>query len=223
MSYPVFGLDEDGKIVVDGDNLIDGFLTPAPDHDSEYDPDTVSSNDPVVIYNIYQDNTDLLQSLDDNAQLLQSIDDGISLLAAQSVYTTGYLSTSALDTFDRVVSGLDYRYYVAYRYDADSYNSILYLSNKMDLSGSSFTLSDALQVQLYRVRVGTTSTYTYHYTVSQAGDISLSIAGNPIYYTNCLVGYPLLGDLPAPSHYPVWQLVLFVLLLMIVFFKLRKR
>lgn len=169
---------------------------------------TVSSNEPyVVVVSDYQDILDSLAVLEDQ----------IAVLAADTVYTQGYLSSSSLDLLDRVVSGGSYDYYVAYRYDSDTYNTRLYLSDDMELDGAGrLYLYDAVLVNSYRVRVGSTgSVYRYYYAFSQAGDVSFSMTDNYFYYTNCVEGYPILGDLRSPSY--DWNYVWLFIGLVVIF------
>lgn len=195
--YPIYKLDADG-------NIVQATSIPAE-----------NGSAPVVVYS--NDNSGLEAPLN-------AMQEDVAFLAAQQASNAGYLSTSALDTFDRVVEGYDYDYYCAYRYDSDTYNSMMYMSDKMTLSGTVVHMKDAVQVKLYRTyHSGSNYYYTYHYQISNAGDVDINLGSNLMYYTNCKTGYPILGHVPAPNHYPAWVTLFVLLLAFLLFFVFRRR
>lgn len=145
----------------------------------EEDPiDTVSSGDaaPEVVVNNSA-----------SEALLMTISEDVQYLVEASV--DGYLSTSIVDVFDRVVDSHDYNYYVAFR-GSDSSEGYLYLSNYC--SGN--TLTDCLVVHMYRASSGENYSYDYYYQVSYDDSESFNFGNNAMYYTNVVSGYPELGD-----------------------------
>lgn len=106
--------------------------------------------------------------------------------------TSSYLSTTQLDLFDRILSGGDYRYYIAYRTGSDTYGAVLYACNDVNVSGNSVQLVNPMQFQLYRTYSG--STYYYYYTHTQLSSDSVTLNNSILYYTNIFDGYPLLAS-----------------------------
>lgn len=199
--FPMYGLDPSGNVVqygsIDPDtkevSVIPGMEDVIP---------SVSSGDALGT----PDNPATVQvtGTPDYSEGLSAMQDDVAFLAAQQASSAGYLSSSALDTFDRVLEGYDYDYYCAYRYDDDQYNSIMYLSNGISWNGNTVTLEDALKVQLWRYRTSSNYSYQYYYSATPAGDTDITLANNLMYYTNTRTGYPVLGGVPAPSRYPPW-------------------
>lgn len=207
--YPTFSLDENGHIVSDlpevygtvsGGDAAAGYDFPDPDPFPDEVPEGLQL---------------------EGTPLLLDIQEDIARIVNAQASTVGYLSTSALDTFDRVVSGYGYDYYCAFRTDSDSYNATMYLSNNLQDSGNGFVLEDSVMVRLYRTYNSTTREYQYYYSVAGAGDVSINLGTNLMYYTNCREGYPILGDTPAPGHYPDSMLVLILVGVIIVFLLIR--
>ncbi len=154
---------------------------------------------------------------------LDGIQSDVSYLAAQQASASGYLSSSAVDVFDRVVNQYEYDYYCAYRYDNDSYNSMLYLADHCSVNGRTVTLEDALQVRLYRQYAsGGSYNYYYYYTVQEVGDTDISLGTNLMYYTNCVDGYPSLGNVPRRGNYPAAVVLIVAAVLFAVFFAFRR-
>ena len=196
---PMYGLDQDGNVVQTGTiNEETKEITTFSD---------VSSGDAAPARGTV-DNPVIVQPVDtpDYSEGIQAMQDDVSFLAAQQASSAGYLSSSALDTFDRVLEGYNYDYYCAYRYDDDQYNSIMYLSNDISWNGNTVTLEDALKVQLWRYRTSSSYSYQYYYSATPAGDTDITLSNNLMYYTNTKTGYPVLGGVPAPSRYPPWML-----------------
>lgn len=223
MGYPIFSVDENGQLVESGmvsdDNgELNSVLqnTESVESDSFEDEsvlefDSVSGNDAVPVTYTY------------DSPALVELQSDVAYLASETASSSGYLSSSALDVFDRVVESLDYNYYCAFRYDNDSYNAVLFLSDKISRNGSVVSLSDAKKVQLYRVASGSGYNYSYYYSVIDVGDVDIQLGDNLMYYTNCLVGYPALGSLTAPGHYPAWIPLVLLVGLVIAFFTFKRR
>lgn len=231
MEYPVFELNESGEIVpaptatpepsvepVSGDDVAASVTgDTAVSSEVASGSDTTASGNVVYVEN--PETSEAVSVLSDSIATLQS---DVTYLANAQASTAGYLSSTALDTFDRVLQQYDFDYYCAFRNGTDSYNSVLYLSDRMELEGDTLILYDVTQVQLYRTSSGSSYSYEYYYSVSSAGDVSVALGNDLMYYTNCAVGYPALGELPAPTKYPGWFTVMFVLLLAICFFSMRR-
>lgn len=230
--YPSFSVGEDGLILQDGSD-VNGVIDPpssSPDPSSLHgtvssgDLLTGSGNSVVPPLATGSGNSAVPPSWD--SSVLLDIQEDLERIVNEQASTSGYLSSSALDVFDRVVSGYDYDYYCAFRYDDDNYNAIMYLSDFLSRSGSSVVLSDALCVRLYRTYSSSSRVYSYYYAISRPGDVSISLSGNRMYYTNCSVGYPVLGSSPAPGRYPGWLVPLcatFFVCAMILFFRRNRK
>lgn len=225
----IFGITDDGSAeLLENDKLSESdMVNDGSDHVSESILDDQDPADQLPEEDAAQQDEKGETILEDNqnnyngdlsvsAPLLVDIQEDIARIVQAQASTEGYLSTSALDVFDRVVEGYNYSYYCAFRYDNDSYNAIMYMADKISSSGSSVVLQDAVSVRLYRVYNSSTRVYTYHYLKSDAGDVSVSLADGLMYYTNCDAGYPTLGSVSAPSKYPSWA----VLLCGVIFFAL---
>lgn len=230
MEYPTFYLDENGNIVSD----IDDMDNPEENSDlTELHPDlpmgTVSGNNTYYIYQLPLQDEDpalveaQLKNLEENNAALADISDNLERILQEQASSAGYLSSSALDTFDRVVQGYNYDYYIAFRYDSDSYNAVMYLADKITPSGTNIVLQDALSVRLYRIYNSSTRVYTYHYTIDNPGDVSVNLSGNLMYYTNCTEGYPTLGQQSAPGHYPGWFIPLLSMIVIVALISLVRR
>lgn len=216
--FPTFSLDDNGRIVSDmpetygtvsGGDALSGYdFSESSSAPGDQDADQIVDQDHLQ--------HDLLSS-----PLLMDIQEDIARIVNAQASTVGYLSSSALDTFDRVVSGFGYDYYCAFRTDSDSYNATMYLADKCRDSGNSFVLEDSLMVRLYRTYNNSAREYQYHYSVTSVGDVSISLGSNLMYYTNCREGYPILGNTSAPGHYPDSSLVLILMGLIVVFLLIR--
>lgn len=139
----------------------------------------------------------------DNTVYVQMLE-SMQLLADSS--QQGYLSSSIVNVFDRLVDNGSYRYYVAYRANYEDSNSgFLYLSNK--LNGSQ--LEECQVIHMYRVSTGNTYEYTYHYDISYDDAEWFNLGNGGLYYTNIAPGYPSLGS-PVQSKMYSWLPVLVV-------------
>lgn len=160
-----------------------------------------------------------------DALSILSEDVAVAILAASPA--GGSMASSTIDIFDRVVSGLpaDYKY-IAFRTDADnSYNAVLYYGDDYDISDNLiiFDTASALTVQ----RSSSSYNSEIYYRSSEVSDLSVSFnqSGSTIYYTNAVVGYPLLGGKAAPkamSFYCV-PILIGVLVFVVLFELLLKR
>ena len=135
-----------------------------------------------------------VDSVLDNVQIMQA------LLA--STPASGSLSSSTIDYFDRLVSGLPSDYaYVAYRNDADdSYAGTIIYGGDYDVSGDSIVFGEgAKAVDVYR-RGGSGYQNYITYDTSDASDsvVTVSDSGTILYYTNAFEGYPVLGNYYRP-------------------------
>lgn len=155
------------------------------------DPDILPSESPYPVIlqpGVSQESFDELA--EQTGELAQLFDE----LAAQVVATQGYFNSNVLEILDRVVIGAAQGYYLAYRYDEDSYNAYLYMCYDYELSGSTLTMYDTTFVQVYRHRVTTASSWQYLYSVSEVGDVEVDMGQYAMSYTNMLPSHPTLGD-----------------------------
>lgn len=120
---------------------------------------------------------------------LYSIQNDVQVLADSTIQ--GYLSTSIVSVFDRLVDNGNYRYYVAFRgLNEDSNAGTLYLSNEC----SNNQLSNCQVIKMYRVYTGQNYEYNYYYDVSYDDVESFNFGNGALYYTNISTGYPSLGS-----------------------------
>lgn len=229
--YPVFSLSPDGEIIsatpepaeTDNPDMLLGDVSPTP---APYAVE-VNPGDYMVIPGTDGNPTVIMQQspadnpLDAYADQLDAIQSDIAYLASVQASNYGYLGAQALDTFDRVVQQQTYRYYCAFRESSDSYNGVLYLSDHVSRSGSTVTMEDVVQVRVYRTY--SNNTYYYYYSSASAGDVSVNLSGNLMYYTNMVDNYPTLGGISAPYHYPTWVIPVLFVGLLAAFFAWRKR
>ena len=117
---------------------------------------------------------------------------------ASSNPTSGTLSSTTLDYFDRVVQGLPRGYgYIAYKSsDSDSYAGSLIYGKDYEVNGNSIVFGEgAVELALSR---STTSSYSYYlsynYTEADNYSVSLPSDGTTLYYTNLVSGRPTLGS-----------------------------
>lgn len=139
-----------------------------------------------------------------DSPMMYTIAEGVQTLADSSVQ--GYLSSSIVSVFDRLVDNGNYRYYVAYRANYEDNNSgYLYLSNKVNGT----QLEDCQVIHMYRVNTGNNYEYTYHYDVYYDDAEWFNLGNGGLYYTNIAAGYPSLGS-PVQSKMYSWLPVLVV-------------
>lgn len=120
-----------------------------------------------------------------------------------SAPASGSLSSSTLDYFDRLVSGLpDDFVYVAYRNDNnDSYAGTIIYGDDYDLSGGDTVVfgDGAVSVDVSRISSSGYNNYIT-YDTSDASDSVITVvdSGTILYYTNAFDGYPVLGGYERP-------------------------
>lgn len=144
------------------------------------------------------DSVDLTGS---NTSVLVVSDEAVAALAASSP-ASGSLSSSTIDYFDRLVSGLPSDYtYVAYRNDSDdSYAGTIIYGENADVSGNTIVFGkDAVEIDVSRSSGSSYSSYI-SYATSDATDaiVTITSSGTILYYTNALEGYPVLGGYREP-------------------------
>ncbi len=197
MEYPNFTVDENGNIVssqpeASGSAVLAPPEDPVDGIESDLFDDLNSSSDTVS-------SGDSIPSPIDYTDSFSSLEEPLAYLAAEQASSSGYLSASCLDAFDRVVEAWASPYYCAFRNSSDSYNGVLYIAKKADVNGSVISFKDAVRVELYRTQSGGNYNYQYYYSKSSAGDVEVSLGNNLMYYTNCVEGYPLLAGVQNPS------------------------
>lgn len=186
-----------------GDDLADTETGEGETGEVESDvPGTVSGGDSVGDSGSVLDNV-----------MLMSIAEDVQLLADAS--TEGYLSSSIVAVFDRVVDKMDYKYYCAFR-AGDSSDGYLYLSN--NINGS--TLNACNVVHMYRTYTDGVG-YQYFYDVSYDDTETFNLGNGAMYYTNIVSGYPALGS-PVETHISVW-LPIFAVLTLVCGFMIRRK
>ena len=130
----------------------------------------------------------------------------IQMMQAQALLASspaaGSLSSSTIDYFDRLVSGLPSDYiYVAYRNDSDdSYAGTIVYGDDYDISQDSIVFGEgAVQIDVSR-RSGSGYQNYINYDSSDASGsvITPHIDGNVLFYTNAFTGYPILGGSTRP-------------------------
>lgn len=223
MSYPVFDVDENGNIVSsDPSTEVPASMSPsdAPVDGIESDlfgqltgsSDTVSSGD--------------VYPLPDYSESFTSLEESLAYLASEQASASGYLSTSCLDAFDRVVEGYSNPYYCAFRNSSDTYNGVLYIADRVTVNGNKILMQDAFKVELYRQQSGGNYNYQYFYSRSSVGDVEIDVSGNLMYYTNCVEGYPLLAGIQSPEvkmSNSFWSIGVCLVIGIIAYFAIRHR
>lgn len=225
--YPVFSMGPDGTIVSDDET--EGSDGGPSDPSETLPPYSVEvapgewlvipggNGSPTVIMQ-QQEASDPLAQYADSIEAIQS---DIAYLASVQASNYGYLGTQALDAFDRVAEQNAYRYYCAFRESSDAYNGVMYMSDHVEVSGSTVTFKDSVQVRVYRTYVS--NTYYYYYSRGSAGDVQVNFSGNLMYYTNAVEGYPCLGGISVPYKYPSWVMPVILSVLLAAFFAWRSR
>lgn len=140
---------------------------------------------------------DLADLSDTDTGIMLLSDEGIAALAINAP-AAGSLNSSTIDYFDRLVDGLPSDYiYVAYRYsEDDAYAGTIIYGEDYDTNEYSIVFGEgAVQIDVSRV-TGTGYASYIQYEKFDASDsvVSLSQSGNILYYTNAMVGYPILGS-----------------------------
>lgn len=120
---------------------------------------------------------------------LYAIRSDVQVLADSTIQ--GYLNSSIVSVFDRLVDNGNYRYYVAFRgVNEDSNAGTLYLSN--ECNGNQ--LNNCQVIRMYRVYTGQNYEYNYYYEVSYDDTEYFNFGNGALYYTNISTGYPSLGS-----------------------------
>lgn len=137
----------------------------------------------------------------------ESTDSGVmvasdTLVAALSASTpaAGSLSSSTLDFFDRLASGLPTdTVYVAFRNDtSDSYAGTIIYSDDYSVSGDTVTFRTATRIDVSRESSSYSSYIQYESENVTDESITLSQTGQILYYTDAVDGYPVLGGYREP-------------------------
>ena len=131
-----------------------------------------------------------------------------------STPASGSLSSSTIDYFDRLVSGLPSDYvYVAYRNDSDdSYAGTIIYGDDYDVSGDSIVFGEgAKAVDVSRYSGSGYQNYI-SYDTSDATDTVVTVydSGTVLYYTNAIDGYPVLGGYERPVGFSALLAVVLV-------------
>lgn len=147
-----------------------------------------------------------------NVGLLDSGDAGVAVVLEENVTAAilaatpagGSIGSSTLDYFDRVVSGLPSdAAYIAYRTNTDdSYDAVLYYGDDYRISDNVIIFENAVELEVDRVSSSGYNNETNYY-FTEVSDVSLTFsqAGPVIYYTNAVVGYPVLGGYEVQKGY----------------------
>lgn len=118
----------------------------------------------------------------------------------------GYLSSSIVSVFDRLVDNGEYKYYVAFRgVNEDSNAGTLYLSN--ECSGNQ--LNNCQVIKMYRTYTGQNYEYNYHYDIGYDDMEYFNFGNGALYYTNIATGYPALGS-PKTDRILSWMPIMAV-------------
>lgn len=114
----------------------------------------------------------------------------------------GGLSSSTLDYFDRLVSGLPSNYgYVAFRNDSDdTYSGTLVYGKNFDYSDGVVLFGEgSVQIDVSRYSSAGYNNYIQYDTTAVSDvPVRLTSSGTVLYYTNATEGYPILGGLARP-------------------------
>lgn len=166
---------------------------------------TVSGGDssPTVLYN-------------DNTEEIALLSEAVELLAENSTSVTGTINTTVLELMDRIVDDYPSHYrYAGFRTDTDdSYASTLYIAKKAAVNGSTVTFSeDCIAINFNRYQQTGYSSYIY-YSVTETPNAVLDINSQSIVYTNCIEGYPTLGN-KTPVSYDWLYITLLIAILII--------
>lgn len=187
MEYSLFEVNEDGDVVLMGAESTDSVS----DGDSA---DTISSGDTLSVEAEDKAQEDL--SSDDTSGVPVVLSDEVTAALLSLDAAEGSLSSSTLDYFDRVVSGLPDDYiYVAYRTSSnESYSGVLYYGEHVLINGNTLTFKDGVALEVVRTSSSYSSSYiTYTSSDASGTSLSLSQSGSVLYYSNAFEGYPVLG------------------------------
>ena len=171
--------------------------------------DNPTSGDPVSDTEISSEIQGTDDSFSGSSGLLGPLDD-VSEQLAQALLASspasGSLSSSTIDYFDRLVSGLPEDYvYVAYRNDSDdSYAGTILYGDDYDLSGGDTIVfgADSVCVNVSRISHGGYNNYiTYDTTDASGSVVTVVYSGTVLYYTNAFEGYTVIGGDERPVEF----------------------
>lgn len=178
--------------------------------DDSIPADNSDSGDPVSDTEISEETQGADDTLSGASGLLGPLDAVSEQQLAQALLASspasGSLSSSTIDYFDRLVSGLPKDYvYVAYRNDRDdSYAGTILYGDDYDLSGGDTIVfgADAVSVDVSRISQGGYNNYiTYDSSDASGSVVTVVDSGTVLYYTNAFEGYPLLGGYERPVEF----------------------
>ena len=169
-----------------------------------------ASGDPLSDTEISEETQGTDVSFDSGSGILGSLDAVSEQQLAQALLASspasGSLSSSTIDYFDRLVSGLPEDFvYVAYRNDTDdSYAGTIIYGDDYDLSGGDTIVfgADAVSVDVSRISQGGYNNYITYDTSDASGSVVTVVdSGTVLYYTNAFEGYPVLGGYERPVEF----------------------
>ena len=178
--------------------------------DDSIPADNSASGDPVSDTEISEETQGTDDTLSGASGLLGPLDAVSEQQLAQALLASspasGSLSSSTIDYFDRLVSGLpEDCVYVAYRNDSDdSYAGTIIYGDDYDLSGGDTIVfgSDAVSVDVSRISQGGYNNYITYDTSDASGSVVTVVdSGTVLYYTNAFEGYPVLGGYERPVEF----------------------
>lgn len=179
-------------------------------------PDVLVSPEPSLDFD------GLFKFTDDMSLMSQNFEE----LAAGIVATQGYMNTNVIDMLDRVVAVSKQPYYIAYRYDNDSYNAYLYMCYDYSGERDALSLQDTTFVQIYRYRPSLSGNYEYLYSVQELGEVELNVGDYSMMYTNIFPGYPSLGTKASQDNFgntAGYIMVFLVVAMMFFIFRIFRR
>lgn len=203
MEQNLFGLDENGQIIVveenaedevveNGNDVVEDVVEGDISSDQVEDEEISSSSQNTLVY-----------SLGDDALPVVLSDEISTVLVDALTPAGGSLSSNTIDYFDRIVSGLPSDYaYAAYRISSENNtDGILYYSDEYRVEDDVITFlgDNATAVRVERV-AGSNYSSNVEYFNYDAFDsaVYLSRSGDVVYYTNATVGFPVLGGRTRP-------------------------
>lgn len=131
-----------------------------------------------------------------------ALEEPVSTALVQSITPhSGALSSSTLNYFDRIVSGLPDDYiYIAYRTNSNSSSDgVLYYGDDYEVDGSTVTFrSGAVETRVYRVNSGYDNETEYLRREIGNTDVNLSHNSTLVFYSNAETGFPILGGYEKP-------------------------
>ena len=131
-----------------------------------------------------------------------ALEESVSAVLVQSLTPhSGALSSSTLNYFDRIVSGLPDDYiYIAYRTsNNNSSDGVLYYGDDYEINGSTVTFEDnAVEIRVQRVNSGYDNETQYLRRDIGNTDVNLSHNSTLVFYSNAEVGFPILGGYEKP-------------------------